>query len=83
MKTLQQIHLEIRKHKTCSRMQLYRYIRAFGIRHLGARQRPQRYPDDAAERILSHLGFDGGERIVSLAELRAERAKARKARRAA
>lgn len=56
-KTIDQILTEIHAHRPMSRPHLYQYIRALAIRPPGARQRPQRYPDDAAARILSHLGF--------------------------
>ena len=36
---------------------LYRHLRRLKIRPLGIRQRPQRYPDDTAARILKELGF--------------------------
>jgi hypothetical protein len=39
--------------------QLRQYIKDCGIQHLGIRQRPQQYPDNAAEIIMSHLGLNG------------------------
>ena len=57
MKTTVAILEEIRRHKTCSVTQLYRYFAAFNITPLGVRQRPQVYPDDAGERILEQLGL--------------------------
>jgi hypothetical protein len=81
MKTIDKILLEIRQHKTCSRPQLYRYLKTLKIKPLGPNQRPQRYPDDSATLILNYLGFNGtSDRIVSMRELRAERARAQKAR---
>ena len=59
MRTITAILLELHKHKTCSRMQLYRYIDQLKIEPAGARQRPQLYPDDTAGRILTHLGLNG------------------------
>jgi hypothetical protein len=37
--------------------QLYSYFKACGIKASGVRQRPQQYPADSAEQILSYLGF--------------------------
>ena len=77
-KTIDQILLEVRQVKTCSRPHLYRYLKKLKIKPAGANQRPQRYPPEAAERILTHLGFNGqAPRIVTMAELRAERARAK------
>src|SRR5216117_1225365 len=36
---------------------LYKHLRALKIKPIGARQVPQRYPDDTAKRILIRLGF--------------------------
>lgn len=60
---------EIRKHKTCSRAQLYTYIKALGIEPVGARQRPQRYPADTAQKVLKHLGLIQDTKPESLPEL--------------
>ena len=84
MRTVEAILAEIHEYKTCSKQQLYRYFAAFHIEPIGARQRPQLYPNDTAQRILAKFGIapeDPG--IVTMDDLRAERAKARKARRAA
>ena len=43
--------------KSLTREGLYPHLRALKIKPLGARQRPQRYPEDAAERVLLRLGF--------------------------
>jgi len=80
MKTIDEILLELRQHKTCSRVQLYRYLKTLGIRPLGEiKQRPARYPTDTAARVIASLGLEenGGRpaRIVSLRELKAERAR--------
>jgi hypothetical protein len=81
-KTVGQILLEVRQHKTCSTVQLYRYFKRWGIQPEAVRQRPQRYPDDSAERILTHLGIEpesnivdlpGHERFISDHELRTAR----------
>lgn len=55
--TLQQIKAEIDPLKVVSRPQLYNYLAALGIEALGARQRPQNYPQDTADRIKKHLGL--------------------------
>jgi hypothetical protein len=93
MRTKVAILAELHRHKTCSRAQLDRYLRAFNITPIGVRQSPQLFPDDAAERILKQLGFifpdDCGrpgcpgaskpERLISMSELRNERKRARRA----
>jgi len=82
--TLNQILLAIRVHKTCSEIQARRYLKQFGIEAVGIRQRPQRYPEDAAERILRGLGYEPEvaapehvkqAHVPSMAELRTERRK--------
>jgi hypothetical protein len=45
--------------KSVQRAQLDRYLKNFTILPLGVRQRPQRFPEDTVERILSHLGISG------------------------
>ncbi len=82
--TIEQITQTVAAVKPASRRQVVRYLNALEISPVGARQRPQNYPDDAANRILKHLGLNGGAqakrqastRIPSMAELRAERKKA-------
>jgi hypothetical protein len=73
--TIEEIRLKVSKHKRVSRGTIYNYFKVLEIEPVGARQSPQRYPDDAANRIISHLGF----RIVSMNELRGERRRARRA----
>ena len=77
--TVTQIHQVVRQHKDVSRTQLYNYFEALHIKPIGARQRPQRYPDDAPVRILVRLGFP---RIVSLRTLQAVRRHSLNGRRA-
>jgi len=67
--TIQQIRKQLSPVKRVSRPQLYRYLCALNIQPLGARQRPQHYPDNAPVRILAHLGL----RIVSMPQLREAR----------
>ena len=59
VQTIDTILLRVRREKTCSKVQLRRYIKDLQIQPLGARQRPQLYPDGTAERILGHLGLNG------------------------
>ena len=53
MKRIENILAEVHEHKTCTKRQVYRYLKLFGIEPVGIRQRPQLYPDDTAEQILS------------------------------
>ena len=57
MTTKQIIRLLKSGGKSTSVPQLYRYFSKLDIRPAGARQRPQIYPADTAERILVHFGF--------------------------
>jgi hypothetical protein len=87
-KTIDQILLEVRQHKPCSEIHLRRQIKALDIQPIGARQRPQRYPADAAATILRHWGIEPNAtngtrepkpaRIVTMPELRAARERARR-----
>ncbi len=43
--------------KPASESTIRRYFRALDIRPAGARQLPQRYPDDTATKILNYLGL--------------------------
>jgi hypothetical protein len=54
--TITQILEDVREFKACSVSQLKRHLRKLNIQPIGCRQRPQPYPDDAAKRILAHLG---------------------------
>ena len=56
-KTIAQILTEVRVEKTCSMIQLRRYLSRINIKPIGARQRPQRYPADTTERIFIYLGI--------------------------
>jgi len=55
--TIPQILENVSAVKPCSRVQLYTYLRGADIQPVGARQRPQNYPDDSVIRILKHLGL--------------------------
>lgn len=77
MQTADKIHKRVRAVKPCSRAMLYIYFKRLGIKPVGARQRPQNYPDDAADRVLKHLGLEepAPARIVSLKQLRSIRSR--------
>ncbi|HYG23389.1 MAG TPA: hypothetical protein VEH04_11450 [Verrucomicrobiae bacterium] len=70
--TFQQIFERVTERKPVSKRQLRRYFKPCEIQPVGMRQRPQQYPDDAADRILAKLGL----KIVSMAELRDVRRRA-------
>lgn len=71
--TIIQILHRIRQLRPCSRAQLYRYLKALEISPAAGAQRPQRYPADTANRILTHLGFMAmGQEIVSVDQLARE-----------
>jgi hypothetical protein len=55
--TVREIHESVNQFKEVSRSQLYNYFSALKIEPIGARQRPQRFPDNSANRVLVHLGF--------------------------
>ena len=86
-KTVDEILLEIQQHKTCSKVHLWRQIRNLGIKPIGASQRPQRYPADAAATILRNWGIEPAgtngtaarkpARVVTMPELRAARERAK------
>ncbi len=83
-KTIAQILTEVRVAKTCSVIQLRRYITQLNIKALGARQRPQRYPADTTARVLEHLGIELPKaepvKLPTMRQLRAERDRSVKAR---
>lgn len=92
--TIEQITQTVAAVKPASRRQVARYLAACGIAPIGARQRPQNYPEDSAERILQYLGLltmsaakvlrvESGRpaRLPSMRELKSERARAQKGRR--
>ncbi len=55
--TVTEIHLKVAEKKPVSLPTLYKHLRDLNIKPIGARQIPQRYPEDSAERILRNLGF--------------------------
>ena len=59
--TIREIQKALRPWKKVRIRMLRNYIKICGIEPLGARQRPQQYPDNAAAIILKYLGL-GGER---------------------
>lgn len=95
MTTIKTILSEINQVKQCGRAMLYIYLRDLNIKPLGqAKQRPQVYPPDTANRILTHLGINGAvapampkakavrrdtrTALVTLPQLRKQRASANK-----
>jgi len=68
MQTTNSILVKIREAKSCSRAQLYRYLKRFGIRPFEVRQRPQLYPDETAEIILANLGLKNGNGVTITAD---------------
>jgi hypothetical protein len=79
--TVNEIIKAITPLKPCSKPQMYRYLREVRAKPLGARQRPQRYPDEVVGRILLHLGFEqlpNGERLIPFKKLVSISAKARR-----
>lgn len=63
--TIKTVLSELNRVKQCGRAMLYIYLRDLRIKPLGAKQRPQLYPADTANRILNHLGI--GNDVASLA----------------
>lgn len=55
--TTPQIHSTVNALKPVSYRQVLRYLETLQIKPLGIRQRPQQYPDDAADKILASLGL--------------------------
>lgn len=55
--TITQIITAVVPHQSMSVPTIYRHLRRLKIKPLGIRQSPQRYPDDAARRILKALGL--------------------------
>jgi hypothetical protein len=74
MKTIDEVHQEVQNGgKQCSRAMLYHYLRRYQCRPIGARKRPQAWPDETAKVILDNL-FG---RVVSMAQLRAAAARSK------
>jgi hypothetical protein len=75
--TIAQIQKQVAPVKKLSRNGFYRYFERLQIKPIGCRQRPQNFPDDAADRIIIHLKTG---RIVSMKELLQEKSRARRQR---
>ena len=71
--TIQTVLTEINQVKQCGRAQLYIYLRQFGIAPIGVKQRPQLYPADTANRILTHLGITAGIPTATMPNAKAAR----------
>lgn len=79
--TIEEILEEVSQRKQCSKRTLFRYLDVLDIQPLGARQRPQHYPEDSAAKVLEHLGLRDATphkpaRVISVNRLLAARAKA-------
>ena len=84
--TFQQIHEALAAAgKPVSQVQLYRYMRRFGVKPEGALQIPRRYPAQSAATIIAGLGLvplaaparaTKAGRVLTLKELRTEKRKA-------
>jgi hypothetical protein len=82
--TLEQIQSDVSRVKPVSKRTLFRYIHALKIQPLGRKQRPQQYPAATPQKIIIYLGLEQEAAAVpSLPQLRAQRTKALKTRRAA
>ncbi len=55
--TITEIIVRIAPYKPISKETLYKHLRELKIKPIGARQSPQRYPDDSADLVLKRLGF--------------------------
>jgi hypothetical protein len=55
--TINEILEALRPAKPMSRVTLYSHMRVLKIKPIGARQKPQRYPNDVPNRILQRLGL--------------------------
>lgn len=75
--TIDEITKEINQVRNVSRRQVLRYMKRLKIKPISElRTNPMHYGEDVPKIILSKLGL----RIVTMPQLRAERAKAQKAR---
>lgn len=78
MITVTQIHKEVAAVRPCSRRQLHRYIRAAGVRPFTEKIKPFPYPDDAAQKVIAHLGLAGIPTMNQLRDIRRRAAQARR-----
>jgi hypothetical protein len=75
--TFDEILESIQARRPCSPESLRRYLRKLKILPVGElRTRPRHYPGDSASKVLTALG----DKVVTLSQLKAERAKAQRAR---
>jgi hypothetical protein len=84
--TLEEVQKHLTPIKLCSLVQVRRYVKALGIKPIGAlRQRPAQYPQNTADQILLNLGYEGEKpkRVISLRKLQSIRSESRRQRRAA
>lgn len=56
--------------KPVADVQIYRYMRRLGIKSIGVKQIPRRYPDDSARKILAELGMSADIQISADAPTR-------------
>ena len=61
--TITQILGDLERDKPMTRPTLYTYLFRFKIKPIGFRQRPQRYPDDAAKKIRKALGLPSAKTV--------------------
>jgi len=73
--TVLQILERVCQQKRISRVTLYNYFDVLEIKPVGARQRPARYPDDAADKVLEHLGLP---HVMTMPQLRSARRNSRR-----
>lgn len=64
--TIDEIHSQIARVKPVSRRHAQRFLKQLNISPIGARQRPQHYPENSAQLILQHLGFATSQKIISV-----------------
>ena len=77
--TITQIHVEVSRARPVTLRQLWRWVKKLNIKPLGIRQRPQQYPEDSAELIITALGLTRQPKasIPTMKQLKAEKRKAK------
>lgn len=73
--TVREILNAVCQRKKLSRGQLYVYFGELGIKPVGRKQRPARYEDDTADKVLQHLGLP---HVVTMPQLKAARRNSRR-----